>query len=90
MKHSDSDSEFKMKDSDDDSTNSEEDIKTDVKNGQLRTRLWIRLGLDAFDLFFLLHVLKYVIIQYWASFFWRFCIKISPQISDSNQTERSP
>lgn len=38
MKHSDSDSEFKMKDSDNDSTDSEEDIKNDIENAQLRTR----------------------------------------------------
>ena len=69
MKHSDCDSEFKMKDSDDDSTNSEEDMKNDIENGQLRTRFGIRLGLDVLDLIFLLHAFKYVTIQYWASFF---------------------
>ena len=69
MKHSDCDSEFKMKDSDDDSTNSEEDMKNDIENGQLRTRFGIRLGLDVLDLIFLLHAVKYVTIQYWASFF---------------------
>lgn len=64
MKHSDCDSEFKMKDSDDDSTNSEEDMKNDIENGQLRTRFGIRLGLDVLDLIFLLHAFKYVTIQY--------------------------
>lgn len=64
MKHSDCDSEFKMKDSDDDSTNSEEDMKNDIENGQLRTRFGIRLGLDVLDVIFLLHAFKYVTIQY--------------------------
>lgn len=64
MKHSDCDSEFKMKDSDDDSTDSEEDMKNDIENGQLRTRFEIRLGLDVLDVIFLLHAFKYVTIQY--------------------------
>ena len=64
MKHSDCDSEFKMKDSDDDSTDSQEDIKNDIETGQLRTRFGIRLGLDVLDVIFLLHAFKYVTIQY--------------------------